>query len=242
MNDRAAQLASSFARAQQLTKVVASPEFDKYAKSLNDGGFIDNSIVNENYRPTEMLPYNPNSMPMQTGGSNYNAEAEMQRIRQGSIQPARNNIGLPKQILDEIKNNPLNGLSSDPTMDAFASQLASVTNLMPPPTTPQQPQRKPTLTEQFTQSQPIQQPMQMTNSSFDYETMKMIIEGVVKKYIEPLKENLLSESVNKDSSTSLKMMKLGKNFQFMDSSGNIYEATMVFKGNIKDKKNKKPAN
>ena len=79
--------------------------------------------------------------------------------------------------------------------------------------------------------------MQMTNSSFDYETMKMIIEGVVKKYIEPLKENLLSESVNKDSSTSLKMMKLGKNFQFMDSSGN-----MVFKGNIKDKKNKKPAN
>ena len=37
-------------------------------------------------------------------------------------------------------------------------------------------------------------------------------------------------------------MKLGKNFQFMDSSGNIYEATMVFKGNIKDKKNKKPAN
>ena len=189
-----------------------------------------------------MLPYNPNSMPMQTGGSNYNAEAEMQRIRQGSMQPARNNIGLPKQILDEIKNNPLNGLSSDPTMDAFASQLASVTNLMPPPTTPQQPQRKPTLTEQFTQSQPIQQPMQMTNSSFDYETMKMIIEGVVKKYIEPLKENLLSESVNKDSSTSLKMMKLGKNFQFMDSSGNIYEATMVFKGNIKDKKNKKPAN
>lgn len=241
MNDRAARLASSFARAQQLTKVVASPEFDKFAKGLNDGGFIDDSIVSENYKPTEMLPYNPNSIPMQTNGSTYNAEAEMRRIQQGSMQPARNNIGLPKQILDEIKNNPLNGLSSDPTMDAFTTHLASVTNLIPQQTVPQQPQRKPTLTEQFTQSQPVQQPMQMPNSSFDYETMKMIIEGVVKKYIEPLKENLLTESINKDSSTSLKMMKLGKNFQFMDSSGNIYEATMVFKGNIKDKKNKKPA-
>jgi len=239
MNDRAAQLASSFARAQQLTKVVASPEFDKYAKNLNDGGFIDKSIVSEDYRQTEMLPYNPNSMPIQTSGSNYNAEDEMRRIRQGSVQPTRNNIGLPKQILDEIKNNPLNGLSSDPTMDAFTSQLASVTNLMPPPTEQQPPQRKPTLTEQFTQSQPIQQPTQMTSSSFDYETMKMLIEGVVKKYIEPLKENLLNENTNRDSSTSLKMMKLGKNFQFMDSSGNIYEATMVFKGNIKDRKNKK---
>ena len=98
MNDRAAQLASSFARAQQLTKVVASPEFDKYAKNLNDGGFIDKSIVSEDYRQTEMLPYNPNSMPIQTSGSNYNAEDEMRRIRQGSVQPTRNNIGLPKQL------------------------------------------------------------------------------------------------------------------------------------------------
>lgn len=242
MNDRAAQLASSFARAQQLTKVVASPEFDKYAKGLNDSGFVDSNILSEDYRPQEMLPYNPNSIPMQMGGgSSYNAEAEMQKIRnQGSMQPARNNIGLPKQILDEIRNNPLTGLTSDPTMDAFTSQLASVTNMIQPPAPPQQqPQRKPTLSEQFA---PPQQPMQMASSNFDYETMKMLIEGVVKKYIEPLKENLLNESVNRDSSASLKMMKLGKNFQFMDSSGNIYEATMVFKGNIKDKKNKKPAN
>lgn len=226
MNDRATQLANSFARAKKLTEVVASPEFDKYAHNLRESGFVDSDILSEDYSPQKMLPYNPNSMPP-TGGGSYDAHAAMQRIQQAP--PIRNNIGLPKQILEEIQNNPLNGISSDPAMDAFANTLAS--NIVPQ-------QKKPTLTEQLTQQPQLNQVV--NNSNFDYETMKMIIEGVVKKYIDPLKENILNESVNKDNGASLKMMKLGKNFQFMDSSGNIYEATMTYKGNIKDMKNKKP--
>lgn len=226
MNDRATQLANSFARAKKLTEVVASPEFDKYAHNLRESGFVDSDILNEDYHPQKMLPYNPNSIPP-TGGGSYDAHAAMQRIQQAT--PIRNNIGLPKQILEEIQKNPLNGISSDPTMDAFANTLAS--NIAPQ-------QKKPTLTEQLNQQPQLNQVV--ANSNFDYETMKMIIEGVVKKYIDPLKENILNESVNKDNGASLKMMKLGKNFQFMDSSGNIYEATMTYKGNIKDMKNKKP--
>lgn len=226
MNDRATQLANSFARAKKLTEVVASPEFDKYAHNLRESGFVDSDILSEDYKPQNMLPYNPNSIPP-TGSVPYDAHAAMQRIQQAP--PIRNNIGLPKQILDEIQKNPLNGISSDPTMDAFANTLAS--NIVPQ-------QKKPTLTEQLTQQPQLNQVV--NNSNFDYETMKMIIEGVVKKYIDPLKENILNESVNKDNGASLKMMKLGKNFQFMDSSGNIYEATMTYKGNIKDMKNKKP--
>lgn len=233
MNDRATQLANSFARAKKLTEVVASPEFDKYAHNLREGGFVDTTILGENYTSQEMLPYNPNSVPPTSGGNTYDPYAEMKKLKQAP--PVRNNIGLPKQIVEEIQKNPLNGISTDPTMDAFANTLASAI-------APQQ--KKPTITEHLTQQTQHSQPQVVTttSSNFDYETMKMIIEGVVKKYIDPLKENLLNESTNKDNGASLKMMKLGKNFQFMDSSGNIYEATMTYKGNIKDMKNKKPVN
>lgn len=235
MNDRAAQLANSFARAQQLTKVVATSEFDKYAKNLNEGGFIDSNILSENYAPQEMLQYNPNapqdSYSMTSGG--YDAHVELKNMSQNTSKPIRNNIGLPKQILEEIQNNPLNGISSDPTMDAFTNQLTSVTNLMPQSSQ----QRKPSITEQFQTSH--QQPMNNGGGgSFDYEMLKMIIEGVVKKYIEPLKESLLTENANMGSNASLKMMKIGKNFQFMDNSGNLYEADLKYKGNVKDMKKK----
>lgn len=223
-NERATQLASSFARAQQLTKAVANPEFDKYAANLKNSGYIGDEILMEDYTPQKMLPYNPNSMPT---NNSYDARTEMQRMQQGNIQPTRNNLNLPKSILEDIRNNPIDGISADPAMDAFTNQLASV---LPQPT-----QRKPMLSEQF---QPTQPPT--NNSSFDYEMMKMIIEGVVKKYIEPLKENLLTESNGKNNS-SLKMMKIGKNFQFMDDSGNIYEAVLTFKGNVNEMRKKKAA-
>lgn len=235
MNDRAAQLASSFARAQQLTKVVANPEFDSFARNLKEGGYIDSNILSENYVQQEMLPYNPNNlMPMQSNV--YNADAEMSRLQQFQSAPIRNDIGLPRKILEDIQNNPLNGLSADPTMDAFTNQLSSVTSLMPQqPQQNKQAQRKPSLTEQLSSQQNQQQ---IVSSNFDYDTMKMIMEGVVKKYIEPLKENLITETKNKET-PSLKMMRIGENFQFMDNSGNVYEAVLKYKCNVNDIKKKK---
>lgn len=232
MNDKASKLADTFNRARQLTQLVARPEFNEYARNLKDGGYIDSSILSETYASPELTPYNP-SMPSMAS-TPYSAEAELQKLQTPNTS-LRRNTGLPKSILEEIQNNPLTGLSADPKMDAFVNKISES---MPPRNNFVAPNNgtKPTLTEQFMQKNPSQ-PIISNGGGFDYEMLKMIVEGVVKKYVEPLKENMLTE--NKNTDASLKMMKIGKNFQFMDSTGNIYEAVLKYKGNINEMKKKK---
>ena len=69
--------------------------------------------------------------------------------------------------------------------------------------------------------------------------LKMIIEGVVKKYMDELKTSMLNESVQKNPSNNIQAVTLGNNFRFVDKSGNIYVANLTYKGNINDMKSKK---
>lgn len=68
----------------------------------------------------------------------------------------------------------------------------------------------------------------------DYDKIKSICEDVMKKYASALKKSILTESKNNTEPT-LKAMKIGNKFSFIDDNGNIYEAKLILKGNINKK-------
>lgn len=203
-NSRAEKLANSFARAQKLTQAVSSPEFDKYVKKLSDNGYmeLDEDIEGQ--------------LGLNSDSGRYDARRELNNIRNNkNVDFSKSK--LPKKILDEIKDNPLDGLSVDPTMDSFARNLSEKITK----------NEKPVFSEMANRSNTEIQ----AKSSTDYEMIKMIVEGVVKKYMEPIKNNLLTEGKSANSN-SVDSIILGKKFKFVDSSGNIYEAVLKYKGNV----------
>ena len=208
-NERASRLANSFARAKELTDMVSTPEFDKYAKDLIDGGYSedDSSFIGESFQ----------------NQSSYNAQRDLNSIRNRK-EVDYTKSKLPKKILDEIRENPLDGLSADPTMDAFTRQLSEKIG---------SPDRN---KKTFSEYRNNTNETASNASKNDYEIIKMIVEGIVKKYVEPLSKQPLNENTSKNT---LNTVMIGKKFKFIDGSGNIFEADLKYKGNINDIKNKK---
>lgn len=79
---------------------------------------------------------------------------------------------------------------------------------------------------------------EQTTNGVDYGLIKTIIESVVKKYANALNKRIISEnkSTAKGNISELKAMKIGNKFSFISENGDVYEAKLVYKGNIKDKK------
>lgn len=71
------------------------------------------------------------------------------------------------------------------------------------------------------------------NSGIDYNRIESIIESSVKKYVSAMAKKLLKEGIGSGDST-LRAMKIGNTFSFIDDKGDIYEATLVKKRNLKD--------
>lgn len=199
--NKAERLANSFARAQQLTKIVSTPEFDEYAKNVSTNS---NDIDFENY----------------AGETNNNYRKSFVRENINNIDLS--NSKLPKEILDEIRKNPLDGLSSDPTMDSFAQKVSEKV------------QKNGSYSDFIKSKKTIneKQNIVQTNNSTDYEIIKMIVEGTMNKYMEKIEKKLLNES--KSINSEINTMVIGKKFKFIDGSGNIYEAVLKYKGNIND--------
>lgn len=87
-----------------------------------------------------------------------------------------------------------------------------------------------------TESVQVQQPQvqQYVTSGIDYPMIRTIVEDVMRKYASQLSKKILSES--KGGGAELNTIMLGRNFKFLDKSGNIYECTMKKVGNVNDKK------
>lgn len=131
---------------------------------------------------------------------------------------------LPKEILESMKTNPIN-------MDAAFGSTSILDEL-----------NSATQGKLFEEMSPKQsQVFEQTNhttpnsGNIDYSIIRMICEETMKKYIGSLKKSILSESKQNEPS-ELKAMKIGNKFSFITNDGNIYEAKLVLKGNVKDKK------
>lgn len=170
--------------------------------------------------------------------SGYDPHEEMKRIKErrehgGSIDYSHSK--LPRQIIESITTNPLDITVVDPKMDAFTEKL------------------KQTLPNSFNRSYEIQEKLEKqdrqelnevqgnngaTSASVnvDYELIKTIVESVVDKKINELKKGMVNENLSYGSNSSLKAMKLGEKFLFLDSDNNIFECQMKYIGKNKKRK------
>lgn len=170
--------------------------------------------------------------------SGYDPQEEMKRIKErrehgGSIDYSHSK--LPRQIIESIAANPLDMTVVDPKMDAFTEKL------------------KQTLPTSFNRSYEIQEKLEKqdrqelnevqgnnnaTSASVnvDYELIKTIVESVVDKKINELKKGMVNENLSYGSNSSLKAMKLGEKFLFLDSDNNIFECQMKYIGKNKKRK------
>lgn len=170
--------------------------------------------------------------------SEYDPHEEMKRIKErrehgGSIDYSHSK--LPRQIIESIAANPLDMTVVDPKMDAFTEKL------------------KQTLPNSFNRSYEIQEKLEKQDRqelnevqgnnnatpasvNVDYELIKTIVESVLDKKVGELKREMINENLSYGSNNSLKAMKLGEKFLFLDSDNNIFECQMKYIGKNKKRK------
>ena len=126
---------------------------------------------------------------------------------------------LPKAILESMKSNPLESTSTSILDELNISTKGKV------------------FQENIKEQKVDQNINQNVNGQVDYSMIRMICEETMRKYISSLKKTILNESKqNESSDNTLKAMKIGDKFSFIDSKGNIYEAKLILKGNVHDNK------
>ena len=127
--------------------------------------------------------------------------------------PRQVNKNLPKEILESFSNNYIDTNALDP--DRPVLDRIGVTNS----------------NQQINETyQPVQQ---VIGGGVDYEIIKSIVENAVKKYVNALGKKVLTEN------NDLAMIQVGdKKINLVTKNGDIYEAALIKKYNIKDKTGK----
>lgn len=88
-------------------------------------------------------------------------------------------------------------------------------------------------------SQPVRENGRVINSNvnagaIDYSLIKTIVEDCIRKYSSSIVKNIVNESKRLVSNDDeLKAIKIGESFKFITSNGDLYEAELKFKKNIK---------
>lgn len=197
-------------RARKLIQMDANGTLDEVKKnaesngklSYDSEGYVNSTIMEQNSIPKDLNQYN-------------------------NIQPQDFHINkskLPVEILESFKSKQIDttllnggmGKSNGSVLD----QLDMLTNgKVLQQENIQKPQQK-QIVQETIQVQP------QVTSTVDYSMIKMIVEECMRKYTSALKKQILSESKSTQESNTLQAMKIGNKFSFIDSSGNLYEATL----------------
>lgn len=206
-------------RARKLIQMDANGTLDEVKKnaesngklSYDSEGYVNSTIMEQSSTPKDLNQYN-------------------------NIQPQDFHINkskLPVEILESFKSKQIDttllnggmGKSNGSVLD----QLDMLTNgkVLQQENT-QKPQQK-QIVQETVQVQP-----QIT-STVDYSMIKMIVEDCMRKYTSALKKQILSESKTTQDNVTLQAMKIGNKFSFIDSKGNLYEATLKKIKNINEK-------
>ena len=171
---------------------------------------------------------------MEDGRKKYDPTEEMKRLKEIEESGGHREINLegkniPKNILESIINNPLDLPVIDPQMDELERKLTEnmtgikkAANIVSKIDKQEQEARQ-KLNEQLTPKY---------NSSFDYETLKTLIESTIDKKIGELKQSL-NESISRPNAPTAKLMSFKDKFLFVDSDDNVFECVMQYKGKKK---------
>ena len=127
--------------------------------------------------------------------------------------PTMTNKGLPREILESFSNNYIDQSVFDPNRSVL--DRIGVTNGQ----------------QQITETVQTYQPVQQTaGGNVDYELIKSIVESAVKKYVNALGKKVITEN------NDLSMIQVGeKKINLVTKAGDVYEATLIKKYNVKDK-------
>ena len=205
-------------RARKLIQMDANGTLDTIKENAKSSGKlsysnegVDTTIMEHSSTPKDLNQYN-------------------------NIQPQDFHINkskLPLEILESFKTKQIDttllnggmGKSNGSVLD----QIDMLTNgKVLQQETIQKPQQKQTVQETI-QVQP------QVTSNVDYSMIKMIVEECMRKYTSALKKQILTENKSTQDCGTLQAMKIGNKFSFIDSKGNIYEATLTKKGTINEK-------
>lgn len=136
------------------------------------------------------------------------------------------NAKLPKEILESFATNQINteglGLQSS-VLDTIG--------------VPQQKPRQVVSENTMKVSKP-ERIVETSVSQVDYSLIKTIVEDCMRKSLASIKKAMLTES-QAPSANKLELMRIGESFKFVTSNGDIYEAKLVKKGNVNERKKEK---
>lgn len=211
-------------RARKLISMDAKNEISKgkkasYQPTMSQSmGLNESSVSYEDYNDYE------------SNEPQYLTEEQMlamhnQRIQKPIVQGNITNTKLPSAILQAFKENPIDTsvLESNMGMESQTSVLDALKI---------KPKQKQVIVENTVSQQP--QPTTMV----DYSLIRTIVEESVKKYVGSLKKSLLNENKQQSTDDNMVLMKIGESFKFVTKNGDIFEARLVKKGNINEKKTK----
>ena len=156
--------------------------------------------------------------------SNMNKFLESKNASNYSVQmqtsaPKVKNKNLPKEILESFSNNYISQDAFDPNRSVLATMGIEGDSLA-----------EANQTGYVGQQQTVS-----STAKIDYELIKNIVEGTVKKYINALGKKMLTESKTTDNGTIKAIQFTGDKFKIVTSKGDLYEAKMQFVKNVNDK-------
>lgn len=149
--------------------------------------------------------------------SQYQASRNIQpQMPVQSTQQNFSNSKLPKEILESFKSNYIDQSAFNPNKSVL--DTPGIIN------------------ETVSYDEPVmnkQSVQEQGSSKIDYELIKSIVESAVKKYVGAYTKKMLTE--NKENTIQAVRFN-GEKFAFITKNGDLYEAKLTYKSNIKDKK------
>lgn len=222
--EHARKLISNDARQEKISGKVKMASTPSLSQSLAMGGGQGYGAIQESYS-NDYDDYEANE-------PQYLTEEQMMQMHQKAMQqPIRQdtvkNSKLPSAILEAFKENPIDTsvLEKNMGMESDKSVL-DLFNVPNPPKKQKQVIRETPIPQQTVSQQP---------AMVDYSLIRTIVEESVKKYVSALKKSVLNEN-KQQNSDNLVLMKIGESFKFVTSNGDIFEAKLVKKGNVNEKK------
>lgn len=142
--------------------------------------------------------------------------------------------GMPREIFESFsKNPPMTNDGAVSVLDMYHITDDTVKGSTSAPVQPQYAQQI------APRKQVVTETVQQNTGGIDYSLIKMIVEESVKKYMGALHKKLIKENTQPQGFDSVNLINLGKKFQFVTENGDLYEAELVYKKNLKEGRTKK---
>ena len=204
----ASKLKDVLNRAKRITQMDVNGQLNEVANRARENGKMEYQDDNIQYLQENQVP-----------------KAQTVQSMPNTIHAPKRN-GIPKEIFESFSKNqidtsPLSTSTSILDQIGITKKSAPVVNVAMNEN--KQPVRN-VVSEQNISS----------NTGVDYSLIRMIVEDAVKKSMASLSKKMLTES-KKSLNEQVKIINIGDKFSFVTDNGDLYEAKLVFKKNIKKK-------